>query len=87
MPMVQPKTRGRQLAPQLVRMIEGEMVPRLLLVRHPASVPTPAPTESAADSPFSAGHIEELVRLLLTHEALQALHIARQGCWPGHVPL
>jgi methanogenic corrinoid protein MtbC1 len=51
--------------PQRVRMVEGERVPRLVLMRRPA----PAAGGPPAGSPFSAEHREELVRLLVRHDA------------------
>jgi hypothetical protein len=58
--------RGRRpLRAALVSTIEGEIVPRLLLLRRGAGAARvrPEPTESALDP----GDVEELARLLVTH--------------------
>jgi methanogenic corrinoid protein MtbC1 len=59
---------GRRLAAQFARMVESEMVPRLLLVRHPPPV---VGTLDAA-SPFRSEDVEELTRLLLAHDSAVA---------------
>jgi methanogenic corrinoid protein MtbC1 len=62
---------ARRLAPQLVRVVEGEMVPRLLLMRPPAPA-AQAEVPARPGSAFTAEHVQELVRLLVTHESLVA---------------
>jgi methanogenic corrinoid protein MtbC1 len=55
---------GRQAASRLVRTVEGEIVPRLLLARRSVnSTPVPANADG-----LDAGDAAELARLLLLHE-------------------
>ena len=68
LPNRQSRATGGHLAPQLVRMVESELVPRLLLMRRPAAVPA-APR---AEAPSIGGPVQELARLLLEHESAVA---------------
>jgi methanogenic corrinoid protein MtbC1 len=67
---LKPGSNGRGLPPELVRMVEGEIVPRLLMMSQPQPI-----VPAQIDSPFSAEDVEELSRLLLSHDALLA------GAW------
>jgi methanogenic corrinoid protein MtbC1 len=68
-------------------MVESEMVPRLLLVRHPPVLADAAP----AASPFLPEDIEELTRLLLAHDSAVAsayVEVLRQnGATTHHICL
>ncbi|HTY93434.1 MAG TPA: cobalamin B12-binding domain-containing protein [Steroidobacteraceae bacterium] len=63
LPARRPKGR-RRVRPELRRIVEAEMIPRLLLMERPPDNPRPASPGAA----FSLQEIEELARLLITHD-------------------
>src|SRR5262245_23103269 len=81
-----PRREGTSLQ-RLIRVVESQIVPRLVLARQPKAkrrVPTRAPTSDAPD-------VTELVRLLLSHDAsivtAQVLAINDEGMSPADICL